>query len=99
MRRTALALMLAALGVGAAGAPALAQQGRISGTVTSAEDNRPVVAAQLVVVGAQGGAGTHEDGRYTLTPRPGSYRGRVIRNCCLPDSATAVVPVCIVTTQ
>src|SRR5438270_930813 len=39
MRRTALALMLAALGVGAAGAPAPAQQGRILGTVTSAVDN------------------------------------------------------------
>src|SRR5438067_3680887 len=91
MRRTALALMLAALGVGAAGAPALAQQGRISGTVTSADDNRPVVAAQVVVVGAQGGAVTHEDGRYTLTARPGSYRVRVIRIGYMPDSATVVV--------
>src|SRR5437868_9709 len=96
MRRTALSLLLGALAVGAAGIPALAQQGRITGAVTSADDNRPVVAAQVVVVGAQGGGGagavTREDGRYTITTRPGTYVVRVIRIGYIPDSATVSVP-------
>ncbi|AHG91667.1 TonB-dependent outer membrane protein, SusC/RagA [Gemmatirosa kalamazoonensis] len=88
MSRTAALL---AIGTLALGSPALAQQGRISGTVTSADDARPVAAVQVVVVGTTNGTVTREDGRYTITARPGTYRVRAIRIGYAPDSATVTV--------
>ena len=89
MWRTGFGLaVVATLGVSGT---ALAQTGRITGTVTSSEGNRPVEAAQVVVVGTQLGAATRADGRYTLTMQPGTYRLRVVRIGFAPDTATVVV--------
>jgi len=70
---------------------ALAQAGRITGTVTSSEGARPVAAAQIVVVGTPLGAATREDGRYTISVPPGTYKLRAVRIGFRPDSSTVTV--------
>ena len=80
------------------GQPA-AQTGRITGTVTTAEGNQPVTAAQVVVVGTRLGAATGENGRYTLSVQPGTYRLRVIRLGFTPDTATVTVAAGATTTR
>lgn len=71
--------------------PALAQAGRISGTVTSTDGARPIAGAQVRVVGTRFGALTRDDGRYTITVQPGTYTLRVTRIGFTPDSMTGVV--------
>ena len=88
MWRTGSVLAVAALGVSA---PALAQTGRITGTVTTAQGAQPVIAAQIVVVGTQIGAATREDGRYTITVAPGTYKLRALRIGFRPESSTVTV--------
>lgn len=88
MWRKGLAATVAAIGVSS---PALAQTGRIVGTVTSAADGRPVVGAQVVIIGTQVGAATRDDGRYTIVSRPGAYRVRVARIGYRPDTASVTV--------
>ena len=48
--------------------PALAQAGRISGTVTSTDGARPIAGAQVRVVGTRFGALTRDDGRCSRAP-------------------------------
>ena len=63
MRRTLVVSMIAALfAVG----PLAAQAGRITGSVTSAEGNRPLSGATVSVGGSQAQAVTGPDGRYTI---------------------------------
>ena len=69
---------------------AVAQNGRITGTVTSAEGARPVPGAQVVVAGSNTGALTRDDGTYTITIAPGTYTVRAIRLGFTPDSVTGV---------
>ena len=45
---------------------AIWSQGRVSGTVTSAEDNMPLPGASVVVVGTTNGTTTDFDGNYVL---------------------------------
>jgi iron complex outermembrane receptor protein len=67
-----------------------AQTGRITGAVTSADGARPIVGAQVVVSGTTTGAVTRDDGRYTITIRPGAYTVRAIRLGFAPDSVAGV---------
>ena len=71
--------------------PALAQAGRITGTVTSTEGAAPVPGAQVHVQGTSVGAVTRDDGRYTITVQPGTYTLRVTRIGFTPDSMANVV--------
>jgi len=71
--------------------PALAQTGRITGSVTSAEGGAPVPGAQVHVQGTSVGAVTRDDGRYTITVQPGTYALRVTRIGFTPDSMANVV--------
>ncbi len=73
-----------------ASAPALAQTGSITGRVLTADDSRPIAAAQIQVRGA-GGAITGDDGRYSVRVEPGTYTVRVSRIGFSPDSVTGVV--------
>ncbi len=70
---------------------AAAQAGRITGTVTSAQGAQPVIAAQVIVVGTQLGSATREDGRYTITVQPGTYKLRALRIGFRPESSTVTV--------
>ena len=78
IRRVAVATA-ALLALGAlSGAPALAQQGAVTGTVTSSTDMQPLDAAQVVVVGTGLGTITDADGNYRITGvPPGEQRVRV----------------------
>ena len=49
---------------------ALAQNGKVSGTVTSA-DGKPIAGATVVIKGSHVGTSTNADGKYTLNVRPG----------------------------
>ena len=49
---------------------ALAQNGKVSGTVTSA-DGKPIAGATVVIEGSHVGTSTNADGKYTLNVRPG----------------------------
>ncbi|HEX6058951.1 MAG TPA: SusC/RagA family TonB-linked outer membrane protein [Gemmatimonadaceae bacterium] len=60
----------AALLVFAIAAPAIAQTGRISGTVTDSSSGQPLLGVQLSVVGTRIGAVTGADGRYLLANVP-----------------------------
>ena len=88
MWRTGFAVLIAAL---CSSGPALAQTGRITGTVTSAQGAVPVPGAQVVVVGTSVGTITRDDGRYTITIQAGTYTVRAVRLGFSPDSVTGVV--------
>jgi iron complex outermembrane receptor protein len=62
-----------------ASAPLLAQTGTIAGRVLTADDAQPIPGAQILVLGTNAGAVTREDGRYSLTVRPGRYTVRALR--------------------
>src|SRR5690348_13693696 len=62
-----------------ASAPLLAQTGTIAGRVLTVDDAQPIPGAQILVVGTNAGAITREDGRYSLTVRPGRYTVRALR--------------------
>ena len=49
---------------------AQAQNGKVSGTVTSA-DGKPIAGATVVIEGSHVGTSTNADGKYTLNVRPG----------------------------
>jgi len=87
MWRTAFVVLAATVVVGA---PVLAQTGRITGKVTSAEGARPIPGAQVVVAGTTTGAVTRDDGRYTITVQPGRYTVRALRLGFAPDSVTGL---------
>ena len=87
MWRTAFVVLTATVVVGA---PVLAQTGRITGKVTSAEGARPIPGAQVVVAGTTTGAVTRDDGRYTITVQPGRYTVRALRLGFAPDSVTGL---------
>lgn len=74
----------------AMGGPLLAQSGRITGTVTSAEGAAPITAAQVTLVGTQLGAMTRDDGGYTIAVPSGTYTVRVTRIGFAPDSMVGV---------
>ncbi|MDP2496371.1 MAG: SusC/RagA family TonB-linked outer membrane protein [Candidatus Palauibacterales bacterium] len=70
IRRVAVATAaLLALGV-FSGAPALAQQGAVTGTVTRSANQEPLDAAQVVVVGTGLGTITDAEGNYRITGVP-----------------------------
>ena len=75
----------------AAGTAMAQTTGRITGTVTSGGDSRPVAGAQVIVQGTNIGTLTGDDGRYGLSVAPGSYRLRVTRIGFAADSARDVV--------
>ena len=75
----------------AVGSPALAQTGRVSGTVRTAEGARPLSGVQVRAVGTTAGAITREDGTYQFTVQPGTYTVRATRIGYAPDSTTGVV--------
>ena len=74
MWRTHFAGVVAAL---VAATPVLAQTGTITGTVTAADDGRPIANAQVRVSTIAGL--TRSDGRFTLTVPAGTYTVRVTR--------------------
>src|SRR5689334_20890740 len=89
MWRTNLIGVVAAL---LAATPVFAQTGTITGTVTAADDGRPIANAQ-VRVGSAIGALTRTDGRYTVTVAAGTHTVRVARLGFVADSvANVVVP-------
>jgi iron complex outermembrane receptor protein len=88
MWRTGLVSLVAALAVAE---PARAQDGRITGTVTSIEGGAPIAGAQVRVLGTSTGALTRDDGRYTIVVRAGTYTVRVSRIGFTPDSTANVV--------
>jgi TonB-dependent starch-binding outer membrane protein SusC len=88
MRRTGVVAALFAI---VASEPALAQSARIIGTVRSADGSGPVVSAQVVVVGTTHGTVTRDDGRYSITVDPGTYKVKAIRLGFSPDSVSDVV--------
>lgn len=88
MWRTGVMALFAALCVSE---PALAQSGRITGTVKSADGSGPIMGAEVVVIGTRFGAITREDGRYTITADAGTYRVRAKRIGYAPDSTRVVV--------
>ena len=78
IRAVALTAALGSLASGLAGAQE--QQGTITGRVTDASNNEPIASAQVSVVGTAVGAGTNQDGRYTIRGvRPGVVEVRVLR--------------------
>jgi iron complex outermembrane receptor protein len=87
LRKVYVSLLLSVCGSSAA----LAQEGRITGTVTSAEGARPIADASVVVVGTTLGARTTEDGRYSIVVDPGTYTVRATRIGYSPDSVSGVV--------
>src|SRR5437899_7191355 len=69
-------LVLAAVGV-ALSTEAQAQ-GRITGTVTAAQDGRPIAGATVMVVGTNRTGATDASGRYQITDAPfGTQQVRV----------------------
>jgi TonB-linked SusC/RagA family outer membrane protein len=91
--RWLIACGLFALSVPIAGALAQGGEasGRITGVVTTADGGQPLANVQVVVVGTQAGSVTRDDGRYTISVQPGTYRLRINRIGFAPDSATNVV--------
>ena len=77
----------------------LAQQGRITGAVTSVDGARPVVGAQILVAGTTLGTLTRDDGRFTIVAPPGTYVVRAVRLGYRPDSVTGVVVTANATTR
>src|SRR6266568_2995201 len=76
MKRWLFACCLVALIVPAA--PARAQNGaRITGTVTEAKTGQPITGARVVVIDAQVGAITGQQGHYDIGVAPGSHQVRV----------------------
>ncbi|MDQ6831305.1 MAG: SusC/RagA family TonB-linked outer membrane protein [Gemmatimonadota bacterium] len=59
--------------------------------VTSAEGAKPVAGVQVFVSGRTGGGLTGDDGRYSLTVQPGTYKVQARRIGFAPDSAVGVV--------
>ncbi len=90
MMRFGVLALVAALCVGE---PALAQTGRISGTVRSADGGAPVVAADIEVVGAnfRRVAPTRDDGRFSISVEPGTYSVKAKRIGFAADSTQNVV--------
>ena len=86
-RKTYVSLLLSVF----AGSVALSQEGRITGTVTSAEGARPVGNANVIVVGTTLGARTTDDGRYSIVVDPGTYTVRATRIGYSPDSVSGIV--------
>lgn len=74
-----------------ASSPLLAQAGRITGAVTSAEGARPIANVHVVVVGTRLGTVTGDDGRYNIAADPGTYTVRASRIGLVPDSLIGVV--------
>src|SRR4051812_4419151 len=68
----------------------LAQTGTISGRVTAAEGGSPLPGVQISVSGVANTI-TRDDGGYSITVRPGSYKVRAGRLGYARDSALAVV--------
>ena len=88
MWRKGLTSVIAAL---FASAPALAQSGRITGHVTSAEGAQPLSRVAVTVLGVGAGALTRDDGAYTITVQPGTYTVRATRIGYAPDTVHVVV--------
>ena len=88
MWRTGVMALFAALCVSE---PALAQTGRITGTVRSSDGASPIMGAEVVVIGTRFGAITREDGRYTIIIDAGTHRVRAKRIGYAPDSSSVVV--------
>ena len=74
-----------------ASAPVLAQTGTISGRVTAADNGAPLPRVQVMVAGTGAGALTRDDGRYTITVRPGRFTVYAARIGLTRDSVTGVV--------
>ena len=87
MWRTVLVSVVATL---LASGPLLAQSGRITGTVTTAEGAVPISAAQVRVGGTQLGALTGDNGSYSIAVPSGTYTLRVSRIGFAPDSMIGV---------
>jgi len=68
----------------------LAQEGSISGKVTSAADGQPIPGVTILVSGTQAGALTKDNGRYSITVKPGTYTVQARRIGFAPDSITGV---------
>jgi TonB-linked SusC/RagA family outer membrane protein len=73
-----------------AASPAFAQTGIISGRVTAAEGGSPLPGVQISVSGVANTI-TRDDGGYSITVRPGSYKVRAGRLGYARDSALAIV--------
>ena len=85
MWRTVIKGMLATI---VAAVPSFAQTGTISGRVTAAESGSPLPGVQISVSGVANTI-TRDDGGYSITVRPGSYKVR----WALLSGASAVVLV------
>src|SRR5256885_16627958 len=84
-------LVLAAVGV-ALSTEARAQ-GRITGTVTAAQDGRPIAGATVTVVGTNRTVATDASGRYEIADAPsGAQQVRVRLLGFAPLTQTAQVP-------
>src|SRR2546425_8003254 len=84
-------LVLAAVGV-ALSTEARAQ-GRITGTVTAAQDGRPIAGATVTVVGTNRTVATDASGRYEIADAPsGTQQVRVRLLGFAPLTQTAQVP-------
>ena len=82
--------LLALLGLATGGA--LAQDATISGTVTAADTNEPLIQAAIQVVeGVSRGAATDIDGTYELTLGPGTYTLRASYTGYEPQEAQVTV--------
>jgi iron complex outermembrane receptor protein len=77
------------MGALAVGSSLPAQTGTITGTVTSAEEGRPIPGAQMRAGNA--GAITNEEGRYSIQVAPGTYTVFVRRIGFAPDSTLNVM--------
>ena len=73
-----------------AAAPALAQTGTISGRITAAEGGAPIPGVQVAVSGVANTI-TRDDGGYSITVRPGTYKVRAGRIGFARDSVLGVV--------
>jgi iron complex outermembrane receptor protein len=88
MRRVGVVSLIAAL---AAGSPVLAQTGTVSGTITSADDGRPLSSVQVRLVGTTTGSITNDNGRYSFAARPGTYTLRATGIGLARDSVMGLV--------
>jgi hypothetical protein len=52
--------------------PAVAQQKTVTGTVTGAEDNLPVIGATVMIKGTATGVATDLDGKYSISAPEGA---------------------------
>ncbi len=87
MWRNRLVNAIAALFISA---PVLAQQGTITGRVTSAEDGQPLARVVITISGQSVGTLTRDDGRFSLKAQPGTYTLRAARLGYSPDSVVGV---------